>query len=53
MYFGSPAAEWVIGGRDPGVYVNEGIQIAQSRSLVTTDRIAASVPAAMRDLFFP
>ena len=33
-----------VGGRDPGVYVNEGIQIAQSRSLVTTDRIAASVP---------
>ena len=53
MYFGSPAAEWVIGGRDPGVYVNEGIQIAQSRSLVTTDRVAAAVPAAMRDLFFP
>ena len=53
MYFGSPAAEYVIGGRDPGVYVNEGIQIAQSRSLVTTDRLAAAVPAATRDLFFP
>jgi len=53
MYFAAPAAEYVIGGRDPGVYVNEGIQIAQSRSLVSTDRIAASVPAATRDLFFP
>ena len=53
MYFGAPAAEYVMGGRDPGVYVNEGIQIAQGRSLVTTDRIAASVPASTRDLFFP
>ena len=48
MYFGAPAAEYVMGGRDPGVYVNEGIQIAQGRSLVTTDRIAASVPAQTR-----
>jgi hypothetical protein len=53
MYFAAPAAEYVLGGRDPGVYVNEGIQIAQSRSLVTTDRIAAAVPPLMRDLFFP
>jgi hypothetical protein len=53
MYFGAPAAEYVLGGRDPGVYVSEGIQIAQGRSLVTTDRIAASVPAPMRNLFFP
>ena len=42
-----------MGGRDPGVYINEGIQIAQRRSLVTTDPVAAAVPAAMRDLFFP
>ena len=53
MYFAVPAAEYVIGGRDPGVYMNEGIQIAQSQSLVTTDRIAAGVPASARDLFFP
>lgn len=53
MYFAVPAAEYVLGGRDPGVYVSEGIQIAQRQSLVTTDRVAASVPAATRDLFFP
>jgi hypothetical protein len=53
MYFAVPAAEYVIGGRDPGVYMNEGIQIAQSESLVTTDRIAAGVPTSTRDLFFP
>ena len=53
MYFAAPAAEYVLGGRDPGVYVNEGIQIAQGRSLVTTDRLAAAVPVPTRDLFFP
>jgi hypothetical protein len=53
MYFAVPAAEYVLGGRDPGVYMNEGIQIAQSQSLVTTDRVAAAVPASTRDLFFP
>ena len=53
MYFAVPAAEYVLGGRDPGVYVNEGIQIAQRGSLVTTDRVAAAVPVATRDLFFP
>jgi len=53
MYFGAPAAEYVLGGRDPGVYVSEGIQIAQGQSLATTDRVAAAVPATTRDLFFP
>lgn len=53
MYFAAPASEYVLGGRDPGVYMNEGVQIAQRRSLVTVDTLAASVPAATRDLFFP
>ena len=53
MYFAAPAAEYVLGGRDPGVYMSEGIQIAQRRSLVTIDRVAAAVPASTRDLFFP
>ena len=48
----APAAEYVIGGRDPGVYISEGIQIAQRQSLVTTDSVAAAVPASARDLFF-
>ena len=52
-YFAVPASEYVLGGRDPGVYMSEGIQIAQRRSLVTVDRVAAAVPAAHRDLFFP
>ena len=42
-----------VGGRDPGVYITQGIQIAQTQSLVTTDPVAAAVPASTRDLFFP
>ena len=53
MYFAVPPAEWVLGGRDPGVYMNEGIQIAQRRSLMTTDPLVAAVPPEARDLFFP
>src|SRR5919106_2395126 len=53
MFFAAPASEWVLGGRDPGVYTNSGIQIAQRQSLVTTDRVVADVPPQMRDLFFP
>ena len=53
MYFAVPPAEYVLGGRDPGVYMSEGIQIAQRRALVTVDPVAAGVPAETRDLFFP
>ena len=48
-----PPAEYVIGGRDPGVYLNEGIQIAQHGSLTVDEALVASVPAEFRDLFFP
>ena len=53
MYFAVPASEYVLGGRDPGVYMSEGVQIAQRRSLVTIDPMAAAVPDSSRDLFFP
>ncbi len=48
-----PPAEYIIGGKDPGVYMNEGIQIAQRGSLVIRDETIAAVPAFARDLFFP
>jgi hypothetical protein len=48
-----PAAEYVMGGKDPGVYMNEGIEIAQRGRLVILDPIVSSVPAFARDLFFP
>ena len=48
-----PPAEYVIGGKDPGVYMNEGIQIAQRGSIVVRDPVVSSVPPFARDLFFP
>ncbi len=48
-----PGSEYVMGGKDPGTYMNEGIQIAQRGSLVTHDPVVQGVPAAFRDLFFP
>ncbi len=48
-----PTAEYIIAGKDPGTYVNEGVQIAQRGSIVTLDPVVASVPPFARDLFFP
>ena len=47
-----PSSEYVIGGKDPGTYMNEGIQIAQRGSLVTTDPVVAAVPESARALFY-
>jgi hypothetical protein len=49
----SPAAEYVIGGKDPGVYVNEGIRLARAGVLLRHDADIAAVPRDARDLFFP
>jgi hypothetical protein len=48
-----PPSEYVIGGKDPGVYVGQGIQIAQRGTLTYHDPVVASVPPFARDLFFP
>ncbi len=48
-----PPAEYVLGGKDPGVYMAEGIQIAQRGTLVYEDPVVAAVPAFARGLFFP
>ena len=48
-----PPSEYVIGGRDPGSYMNEGIVIAQRGPIVYEDPTVASVPEFARDLFFP
>jgi len=48
-----PPSEYIIGGKDPGVYLNEGIQVAQRGAIVATDPVIASVPNFARDLFFP
>ena len=51
LYF--PPSEYIIGGKDPGVYLNEGVQIAQRGALVTQDPVVAAVPSPSRELFFP
>ena len=48
-----PSSEYIIGGKDPGVYINEGVQIAQRGALAAADPAIASVPNFARDLFFP
>ncbi len=48
-----PPSEYIIGGKDPGTYMNEGIQIAQRGAIVVHDPVVASVPPFARDLFFP
>ena len=42
-----------MGGRDPGVYFNEGIRIAQRGGATAPDDLARSVPGPYRELFFP
>jgi hypothetical protein len=51
LYF--PPAEYIMGGKDPGTYFNEGIQIGQRGAVVIRDETVASVPPPLRDLFFP
>ena len=51
LYF--PPSEYVIGGKDPGTYMNEGIQLAQRGALVFHDDVIASVPVESRAIFFP
>ena len=48
-----PPSEYIIGGKDPGTYINEGIQIAQRGAIVVRDPVVATVPPFARDLFFP
>jgi hypothetical protein len=48
-----PPSEYIIGGKDPGVMFNEGIQIAQRGTLSIHEEVVEAVPAFARDLFFP
>ena len=48
-----PVSEYIIGGRDPGVLINEGVQIAQRSSLVIIDAAIDNVPPFALDLFYP
>lgn len=48
-----PPSEYIIGGKDPGVYLNAGVQIAQRGTLVYHDPVVAAVPSDARPLFMP
>ncbi len=52
LNFFVPPSEYIIGGKDPGAYVNEGIQIAQRGTLVIADEVARAVPPRYRSMFF-
>ena len=49
----TPAAEYIMGGKDPGTYVNEGIQIAQRGSIRSTEPVVATVPTLRARPVFP
>ncbi len=49
----APPSEYVIGGKDPGVYINAGVQIAQRGTIAYHDPVIAAVPPFARDLFLP
>jgi Dolichyl-phosphate-mannose-protein mannosyltransferase len=48
-----PSSEYIIGGKDPGSYMNEGVQIAQRGTLVVHDPLVSDLPEAGKQLFFP
>ena len=52
LFFFVPPSEYVNGGRDPAVYFNSGIRIAQQGSVFIDDPLARSIPAEYRELFF-
>ena len=51
IIFHVPPAEYVMGGKDPGTYMNEGIQIAQRGTLIYADPLVASIPPESLGLF--
>ncbi len=46
-----PSSEYVMGGKDPGTYMNQGIQMARDGSLTIRDATLAAVPDEFRPLF--
>jgi hypothetical protein len=46
-----PSSEYVMGGKDPGVYMNQGIQIGQRGSLMIRDPMVAALPEGFRGMF--
>jgi hypothetical protein len=53
LWLYAPPSEYIVGGKDPGVYLNAGVQISQRGGLIIEDDLVASLPAETRNLFFP
>lgn len=53
IVFHVPPSEYVMGGKDPGTYVNEGILIDKQGSLEITDPLVASMPTEFLSLYIP
>jgi hypothetical protein len=49
---GSFSFEYILGGRDPGVYMNAGIHLAHTGSLVSHDTLLASMDPSQQELFY-
>ncbi|MGE5197989.1 MAG: hypothetical protein ACM3H9_00010, partial [Rhodospirillaceae bacterium] len=50
-YLFFPSSEYVMGGKDPGTYMNEGIAIGQHGSIAIHDPVVAALPGEFRPLF--
>ena len=48
-----PPSEYIIGGKDPGVYVNGACRSRSAEHWCYHDPVVAAVPPFARDLFFP
>lgn len=51
LLYGRPA-EFILGGLDPGVYVNTGVNIARTGGIIIRDRELANLPAEGRAALF-
>jgi hypothetical protein len=50
-YLFFPSSEYVMGGKDPGTYMNEGIRIGQQGSMTISDPVVAALPREFRPMF--
>lgn len=49
---GSFPSEYILGGRDPGVYINTGIYLAHTGSLIIQDKLLEGMEASQQELFY-
>ena len=52
MYYYAPPFEYYLGGRDPGIYVVDGIRTARTGSLASADPLVSEIGDRYKTLFF-